>query len=228
MSTEPNKQENQATPSVSVNGNATNNTVQTSKVTDMPNMPKQEQEHAHEHGGDETCSACALEKNGVQTGTAMEKDNKERIIDDKNVTNCNGVHQEEMSQASACCKDNMDNNSNGNLKNWALVGHICYLLSIVFGFTSFISVVVGYVFKSDAKGTIFESHFQYIRRTFWLYILYGLLMVGVFGVLIITPFAPLVVLLGFLLMIWVLVRGIKGIKDLSNNKPIDNPKTWMF
>ncbi len=101
-----------------------------------------------------------------------------------------------------------------SLKQITLVVYALQALSFFFGVTAIIGVIVNYVKKEDAAGTLYESHFDWQIRTFW----WGLLW-GVVGVLLIVAFG-----LGFVVMfvawVWAIYRVVKGWLKLSEGKPV--------
>jgi uncharacterized membrane protein len=76
-----------------------------------------------------------------------------------------------------------------------------------------VGVIINYIKREDARGTVYESHFDWQIRTFW----WGLLW-AVLGVLL------AVVLVGFVVMfvawIWMIYRVIKGWLKLIEGKPV--------
>jgi uncharacterized membrane protein len=104
--------------------------------------------------------------------------------------------------------------------DWALVVYILYLVSFAVGITSIVGVIVAYV-KMDTANPLAASHYRFQIRTFWISVLYW--VVG--GVLAL-------VMIGFLILawwfIWFLIRNIKGLVALNDNRPIANPASWMF
>lgn len=93
------------------------------------------------------------------------------------------------------------------------------VLSIV-GF-GLIGVIVAYLKRGDARGTLWETHITYIIRTFWL---------GVLGIIIgsATAFIGIGVLILVAVGLWWLIRSIKGVLKAINYEPIDNPETWLI
>ena len=100
------------------------------------------------------------------------------------------------------------------LKNVTMMVYLLQALSFLWGVTAIVGVVVNYVKRDDARGTVYESHFDWQIRTFW----WGLLW-GVVGVLLVIVFG-----LGFLVMfvawIWAIYRVVKGWLKLSEGKPV--------
>jgi uncharacterized membrane protein len=96
----------------------------------------------------------------------------------------------------------------------ATLALIVYILYFVGYFTG-ITAIIG---RNDA---MLNSHFQFQIRTFWIGLLY--LLAG-------TILA--IVLIGFFVLawwfIWSLIRNVKGILALNENKPVPDPTSWLF
>jgi uncharacterized membrane protein len=105
-------------------------------------------------------------------------------------------------------------------KQLALAVYILYLASFFIGITGVIGLVIAYV-KIDGADPLLRSHYQFQIRTFWIGLLY--LVVGALLCLIVIGIAVLV-----WWFIWTLVRCVKGILALNENRPIANPTSWMF
>ncbi len=98
--------------------------------------------------------------------------------------------------------------------------YILYLLSLIFGITSLVGLVMAYINKGDAPEWL-QSHYQFQIRTFWI----GLL-IGVIGA------ATAVFMVGILflvfLFVWWIVRCVKGMKYISQGSAHPEPASWMF
>jgi uncharacterized membrane protein len=93
--------------------------------------------------------------------------------------------------------------------------------SFLFGWPSIIAVIMNYVFRGDAKGTWLEPHFRWQIRTFWLALLWSVLIAAVSAplALILVGFATWAV--GFFLLgIWAAVRIARGWLRLKDAEPI--------
>ena len=81
-------------------------------------------------------------------------------------------------------------------------------------------MIIAHVQKGSGDAML-ESHYDFQIRTFWIGVLYIVVGTVLHGVLI-----------GFLIwawwFIWSLIRNIKGILALNENRPIANPHSWMF
>ena len=98
--------------------------------------------------------------------------------------------------------------------------YILYLLSLIFGITSLIGLVMAYINKGDAPEWL-QSHYRFQIRTFWI----GLL-IGVIGA------ATAVFMVGILflvfLFVWWIVRCVKGMKYIADGNAHPDPASWMF
>jgi uncharacterized membrane protein len=99
------------------------------------------------------------------------------------------------------------------LKTTTMVVYVLQALSFLWGVTAIVGVVINYIKREDARGTVYESHFDWQIRTFW----WGLLW-GVIGLLL------AIVLVGFVVMfvawIWMIYRVVKGWLKLTEGKPV--------
>jgi uncharacterized membrane protein len=104
-------------------------------------------------------------------------------------------------------------------KNVKLI-YILYLVSILLGLTSIIGLIMAYINKDDAPEWL-QSHYQFLIRTFWIGLLYGVISIILMAVAI-----------GFILilavLVWFIIRCVKGMKLLDEGKPHPNPTSWMF
>ncbi|GBQ95978.1 DUF4870 family protein [Asaia lannensis] len=105
-------------------------------------------------------------------------------------------------------------------RRWAWIVHILFIASFFFGITSIPGVIVAYMKRGEAEGTIYESHFTYAIRTFWL----GLLGAMVAGVLCLVMIGYVLLAL---LFVWWLVRVIRPVIALVDEAPIRNPRGWF-
>ena len=103
----------------------------------------------------------------------------------------------------------------------ALVVYILYFTSYVIGITAIVGVVIAHVQIGSTTDPMLHSHYQWQIRTFWIGILYFVIGVVLCFVLI----GILVLLFWF---IWTLVRTVKGVLALNENRPIANPTSWLF
>lgn len=114
--------------------------------------------------------------------------------------------------------------TDASLKTWAWVVHGLYVATFFTGITSIPGVIVAYLKRGDARGTRYESHFTYAIRTFWLGLAGTLLIAMLFLTIIGIPLCA--VMIG-LLSIWWIIRMVRPIVALLDNRPIADPYTYL-
>jgi len=102
----------------------------------------------------------------------------------------------------------------------AFIVYLLYFAGYLTGITKIIGVIIAHLQWRSAD-PIARSHFQFQIRTFWI----GLLYLAVGAVLIFVVVGAFVLLWW---LVWSIVRNIKGVLALNENKPIANPTSWMF
>ncbi len=102
----------------------------------------------------------------------------------------------------------------------AFIVYLLYFAGYFTGITKIIGVIIAHV-QVGTSDSLARSHFRFQIRTFWIGLLY--IVIGVALVFVVVGFF---VLLWWL--VWSLVRNIKGILALNENRPIANPDSWMF
>lgn len=102
----------------------------------------------------------------------------------------------------------------------ALIVYILYLASYVIGITALVGVIIAHV-QIGTADPLLRSHYQWQIRTFWIGLLYFLI-----GVVLCFIIVGIFVLLFW--FIWTLVRTVKGLLALNENRPIANPTSWLF
>jgi uncharacterized membrane protein len=110
--------------------------------------------------------------------------------------------------------------ANGGDSNLTNIIYILYLVGIAVGITTIVGVIMAYVNDGAAPAWL-RSHYRYQIRTFWIGMLYGLLgtLLSLVGIgLLVFP----------LLLIWWIVRCVKGMRALGDRRGVDNPAAWLF
>jgi uncharacterized membrane protein len=102
----------------------------------------------------------------------------------------------------------------------AVVVYALYCGGYFTGISALIGVVIAYA-KVDDADPVLRSHFRFLIRTFWIGLLYLAIGMPLCLVLIGIP------LLAWWL-VWSLVRIVKGMLLVIENRPIANPKSWLF
>ena len=100
-----------------------------------------------------------------------------------------------------------------SLKQITLVVYVLQALSFAFGVTAIVGLVINYIKRDEAVGTIYESHFDWQIRTFWWGLLWS--VVGVILAFVLIGFAVL-----FVVWIWAVYRVVKGFLKLNDNLPV--------
>lgn len=95
---------------------------------------------------------------------------------------------------------------------------IAYILGAVGIFTAFIPILIAlivcYVKRGEATGTIYYSHYDWLISTFWIGTFW-------FVVSMVTMFAfGLGMLVYFALSVWLLYRFVKGLLRFSERKAV--------
>ena len=100
-----------------------------------------------------------------------------------------------------------------SLKTLTTVIYALYALSLFFGISAIVAIVLDYIKREDAQGTWLESHFRWQIGTFWWSLLW--LVVG---------WIAWILLLGWLVWgvaaVWFIYRIAKGWLNLNDNKPM--------
>lgn len=100
-----------------------------------------------------------------------------------------------------------------SLRGTAIVAYILYLLGWpTVHLTTIAGLVLAYVQRREARGTVWESHFGNLIETFWIAIIVAIVAVPLCFIVIGIP-----ILLG--LAVWVLFRTIKGLIRAIEGQP---------
>jgi uncharacterized membrane protein len=100
-----------------------------------------------------------------------------------------------------------------SLKTITTVVYALQALSFIWGLPALVAVIINYVKRDDARGTLYESHFHWQIKSFW----WGLLWT-VLGI------ALAFILIGFVVLlvayVWMIYRVVKGWLKLADGKPV--------
>lgn len=110
--------------------------------------------------------------------------------------------------------DNPTEEQLASLRQITLVVYVLQALSFFFGLTAIVGLVINYVKKEDAAGTLYQSHFDWQIRTFW----WGLLW-SVLGVILIFALGLGLIVL-FVAWIWAIYRVVKGWLKWNDRQPV--------
>lgn len=106
------------------------------------------------------------------------------------------------------------------LRNAMHAVYALYALSFVSGITALAAVIIAYVKRRDAVGTIYDSHVRWTIRTFWVLVVVGIVGGALSFILIGVPIL-------FLLGVWLIYRIVKGWVRLAERLPIENPDGYF-
>jgi uncharacterized membrane protein len=108
-----------------------------------------------------------------------------------------------------------------SLRRISLIDYLLHIAGLLLsaGLLSVLALIINYVKRDDARGTIYESHMTWMIRTFWWTVFW-----------VVVSFLPIVLLtvvtlglLSFLFVIpllWYLYRMVKGLLRLVDGRPM--------
>lgn len=106
-----------------------------------------------------------------------------------------------------------------SLRTYTIIIYALYALSLLNGITALAGVIMAYVKRSEAAGTVYHSHAQYLIKTFW-YTLLGML-IGWITIFIFIGFAVILAA-----SVWFIYRVVAGFVKLLDNRPV-SPDGWL-
>ncbi|CAA6604839.1 putative membrane protein [Rhodospirillaceae bacterium LM-1] len=98
--------------------------------------------------------------------------------------------------------------------------YILYLASLLVGITGLVGLVMAYVNRAGAPEWV-QTHYRFQIRTFWISVLMA--VIGVMTMMIGVGFLILL-----FMMVWMVVRCVKGMKFVAQGQAHPNPAGWMF
>jgi uncharacterized membrane protein len=128
----------------------------------------------------------------------------------------------------------------GDLRTIVLIVYSLFLLAMFNGFTAVAGVILAYIKRDEARGTIWESHFRNLIHVFWIALAVAVVAVALLieaaGGFAITMFAtngnppPIVIawlvalipvfwLGAVLFFLWYLYRTVRGLVQAIESKP---------
>jgi uncharacterized membrane protein len=99
------------------------------------------------------------------------------------------------------------------LKTITTVVYALQALSFIWGLPALVAVIINYVKRDDARGTLYESHFDWQIKSFWWGLLWSVL--GIALAFILIGFVVLVVA-----YVWMIYRVVKGWLKLAEGKAV--------
>ena len=108
---------------------------------------------------------------------------------------------------------NVVNTPSSDVKNYVFIAYVTYAVGLLILFTPIVGVIMAYVKRDEAQGTIYASHIDYLIKTFWVSLVGTVL--GTFTILILIGWLILLVT-----AIWFIYRVVIGLIKLNEDKPI--------
>ena len=102
----------------------------------------------------------------------------------------------------------------------AKIVYILYPVSILFGITAIVGLIIAYVNRDDAPAWL-KTHYRFQIRTFWIGALY------LFTCILFSQFIIGLFIILFWLL-WLIVRCARGYKYLDREQAYPDPAGWFF
>lgn len=101
-----------------------------------------------------------------------------------------------------------------SLRKYAMLGYAMHLLGLVSIIGFVVGLILAYIKREDARGTLYESHFAWQTRSFWWFALWF--------VLLLVPTVLTIGLVPFFVIaqVWLAYRMIKGWMRLNDGRAI--------
>jgi uncharacterized membrane protein len=100
-----------------------------------------------------------------------------------------------------------------SLKQITLVCYLLYAASLFVGVTAVVAIIIDYLKREEAAGTLYESHLTWQIRTFWWGLLWAL--IGAVTTFVLVGFAVLAAN-----AVWCIYRIVKGVLNWNDGKPM--------
>jgi uncharacterized membrane protein len=98
--------------------------------------------------------------------------------------------------------------------------YILYLVGLIVPLTPLVGLIIAYVHRHDAPDSV-QSHYRFQIRTFWIGVLYS--VIGIITCFILVGFFWLCFVL-----VWWVVRCVKGMQAVAAGAPYERPETWIW
>ena len=108
---------------------------------------------------------------------------------------------------------NVVNTPSSDGKNYVFIAYVTYAVGLLILFTPVVGVIMAYVKRDEAQGSIYASHIDYLIKTFWVSLVGTVL--GTFTTLILIGWLILLVT-----AIWFIYRVVIGLIKLNEDKPV--------
>lgn len=98
--------------------------------------------------------------------------------------------------------------------------YILYLVSFIAGITAIIGVIMAYVNQDDAEPWL-QTHYQFLIHTFWKALILSLISMAL--MMVVIGFITII-----LVMLWIIIRCVKGLKYIDAREAHPDPTGWGF
>ncbi|HFC8840140.1 TPA: DnaJ domain-containing protein [Neisseria subflava] len=138
---------------------------------------------------------------------------KDNSFNDTAANNTANYNTESNNTESSNTAANVVNTSNSEVKNYVFIAYVTYAVGLLILFTPVVGVIMAYVKRDEAQGSIYASHIDYLIKTFWVSLVGTVL--GTFTLLILIGWLILLVT-----AIWFIYRVVVGLIKLNEDKPV--------
>lgn len=98
--------------------------------------------------------------------------------------------------------------------------YILYLIGLVVGITQIVGLVMAYMYRGSAPAWV-QTHYTFQIRTFWI---------GLLGA--VAGIALTMIMVGFLVLpvvlVWFIIRCVKGMQYVGRREAYPNPESWTW
>jgi len=140
---------------------------------------------------------------------------KDNSFNDTAANHTANYNTESNNTESSNTAANVVNTSNSEVKNYVFIAYVTYAVGLLILFTPVIGVILAFIKRDEAQGSIYASHIDYLIKTFWVSLI-GLLL-GRLTILILIGWLILLVT-----AIWFIYRVVIGLIKLNEDKPVSN------
>ena len=138
---------------------------------------------------------------------------KDNSFNDTAANHTANYNTESNNTESSNTAANVVNTSNSEVKNYVFIAYVTYALGLLILFTPVIGVILAFIKRDEAQGSIYASHIDWLIKTFWVSLI-GLLL-GRLTILILIGWLILLVT-----AIWFIYRVVIGLIKLNEDKPV--------
>ena len=138
---------------------------------------------------------------------------KDNSFNDTAANHTANYNTESNNTESSNTAANVVNTSNSEVKNYVFIAYVTYAVGLLILFTPVIGVILAFIKRDEAQGSIYASHIDYLIKTFWVSLVGTVL--GTFTTLILIGWLILLVT-----AIWFIYRVVIGLIKLNEDKPV--------